>query len=92
MERLPWNKKKKDLQKKLLEGQYIKQWHQNSFDKRTEEAQFFFFFWDAGHFTFFFALLFYKIITKEENKQNKKVFTVHIFTLRHFCWGERRLI
>lgn len=51
---------------------------------------------DAGHFSSFRPFV-YKIITKEgkktTNKQKiKSLFTVHIFTLRHFCWGERQLI
>lgn len=50
---------------------------------------------DAGHFSSFCPFV-YKIITKEERKSTKnksdQLFTVHIFTIRHFCWGDRQLI
>lgn len=52
LERLP--RKKTSLQNKLLEGQYIKQWHQNK--KNKKQAQIFL---DAGHFPIC-ALLFTK--------------------------------
>lgn len=101
MEHLP--RKETNLQNKSLEGQYIKQWHQNIFDKETkvkENKQRLKYFLDAGRF-FFFPLIFSPSRLQNNNKKKGKInqkkkkiklFTVHIFTLRHFCWGERRLI
>lgn len=78
----------------MLEGQYIKQWHQNIFDMKTKEKRKAQIFLDAGHLP---LLLFCLQNDNKRGKQTKtkkkiKLFTVHVFTLRHFCWGERQLM
>lgn len=64
-------KKQKDLQNKLLEGQYIKQWHQNRFDKtkgkkKNKRLKYFL---DVGHFPLFF--LFLPCRLQNNNKKRK---------------------
>lgn len=91
MERLPRRKKKKDLQNKLLEGQYIKQWHQNIFDeetksKRKKGSNIF----GCGAFSSFCPFV-YKIITKEEkktDKQNQVIYSAYIY-IKAFLLGRK---
>lgn len=68
---------KKDLQNKLLEGQYIKQWHQNRFDKKKKNKEKRLkYFWMRGIFPLF-ALLFTK--NNKRGKQTKKMYLQCIY-------------
>lgn len=96
MERLPWKKKKKqqqkDLQNKLLEGQYIKQWHQNRFDKTKEKKQKAQIFFGCGAFSSFF-FVFLPCCLQNNNKKrkiNKKIciYSAYIY-IKAFFAGEK---
>lgn len=85
LERLP--RKKSNLQNKLLEGQYIKQWHQNIFDKKTKLKE------KKGSnifgcraFSSFYPFV-YKIITKEEEKSTV-IYSAYIY-IKAFLLGRK---
>ena len=97
LEHLP--RKETNLQNKSLEGQYIKQWHQNIFDKETkvkENKQRLKYFLDAGRFFFFlssFRPLVYKTITNKRAKQTKKkqnqvIYSAYIY-IKAFLLGRK---
>ena len=73
LEHLP--RKETNLQNKSLEGQYIKQWHQNIFDKETkvkENKQRLKYFLDAGRFFFFRCNIWCLTVQKKKKKKGKK--------------------